>query len=421
MDQPTTCPPPLPGTELACLTPAAGPQEPVSTSPCQGSAALGPAPGRNNRPLAASLVLTAGVGCALAFGFLNRVPDPDAGRHGADISPGADAVVPRSPARPRTLEKFGVIAPRHQTPLYAKASGYVKRISRDLTLPHTPRKGVGSLVHAGEVLVEIDVPERTQQVNEKKSLLHQRRREVEEAQTKVQTALFALARAWAGVEKADLDFWGSWVHVLHCDKQRRRVQKLVGRKTTAPERGELIQLQYQEALTALGSCWAACQKAEREKDMRASELDTARAHLRVKTEQVQTAREELQLARAWAGYARVLAPYDGVIIRRDVDEGAFVQNTRSGRARPLMTVMDLSRIKVVLRLLPRETRAVKVGTRAVVRVEGGSRWQGRGWVSHVNPVVDPQSGTQRVEVSVPNCDHRLRLSGVRARVTLALE
>ena len=91
------------------------------------------------------------------------------------------AVVHRATAG-GTVDLPGTLQALHEGAIYARVSGYVKKWNVD----------IGGLVHAGEVLAEIDAPELAQQV--------------QQAQQQV-----AQARAALGLTRTDLDRWKQMV------------------------------------------------------------------------------------------------------------------------------------------------------------------------------------------------------------------
>lgn len=140
-------------------------------------------------------------------------------------------------------------------------------------------------------------------------------------------------------------------------------------------------------------------RAERQKASRAkSGLDQAEVA-------VQKARLELERA-------RVRAPFAGRIANVNVQPGQYV---RTGDA--LMTVVDLSRIRVEVQVLEGQIGLVGVGRSARVRFAAFPDEEFVGRIETINPIVDSEKRTARVVVSVPNPHGRI-LPGMYARVLL---
>jgi membrane fusion protein (multidrug efflux system) len=161
-----------------------------------------------------------------------------------------------------------------------------------------------------------------------------------------------------------------------------------------------VQAEYQ-ALTLFDSraIQDSAVRAERERNARAkSGLDAAEVALR-------RARFELQ-------QTRVRAPFPGRVASVNVVVGQM-----ANVGTDLLTVVDLDSIKVEVQVLEGEVGYLKPGRRAQVRFSAFPDTVFEGRVATVNPMVDEQTRTAKVTVTVPNPDGRV-LPGMYARVSL---
>lgn len=136
-----------------------------------------------------------------------------------------------------------------------------------------------------------------------------------------------------------------------------------------------------------------------------AQLDLAQAQL----QQAGSRREELRIN---LGNTTVHSPVTGFVAKRLVDPGAFVtQNVQ------LLSVVDISIVRLVVNLVERDLRKVSVGAGATVTVDAypGETFTGR--VARVAPVLDPATRTAEMEVEIPNPSGRLK-PGMYARVRL---
>lgn len=111
----------------------------------------------------------------------------------------------------------------------------------------------------------------------------------------------------------------------------------------------------------------------------------------------------------------VTSPVDGYVGKRNVDPGAMVsQNT------PIASVVDISKLKMVVNVVEKDIRLVTVGDSGDVDVDAypGEKFQGR--VARVAPVLDPATRTATMEIEIANNDKRLK-PGMYARVSLTVE
>jgi len=136
-----------------------------------------------------------------------------------------------------------------------------------------------------------------------------------------------------------------------------------------------------------------------------AQLELAQAQL----QQASSRREELRIN---LGNTTVYSPVTGFVAKRLVDPGAFVtQNVI------LLSVVDISTVRLVVNLVERDLRKVSVGAGASVSVDAypGELFEGR--VARVAPVLDPATRTAEMEIEIPNASARLK-PGMYARVRL---
>ncbi len=122
--------------------------------------------------------------------------------------------------------------------------------------------------------------------------------------------------------------------------------------------------------------------------------------------------EELQIN---LGNTTIVSPVDGFVGRRDADPGAWVSQNA-----PIVSVVDISRLRLVANIVERDLRLVSVGDPALLEVDAypGETFNGR--IARVSPVLDPSTRTAAMEVEVPNGDNRLK-PGMYARIQLRVE
>lgn len=126
-----------------------------------------------------------------------------------------------------------------------------------------------------------------------------------------------------------------------------------------------------------------------------------------------SARVELERQRSRLEATRIRAPIDGQVASVSVSPGDRVTSGDS-----LLSVVDLSRARVDVRVLESELPAVEVGRQAEARIAAypGRTFLGR--VVSVNPVVDAGKNTARVTVSLENPRARI-VPGMHASVRIA--
>ena len=95
-----------------------------------------------------------------------------------------------------------------------------------------------------------------------------------------------------------------------------------------------------------------------------AQLDDAEAGLARAEAGVHAARGAAAEVDAVRSYAEIRAPFDGVIVKRYVDPGAFV-----APGAPMIGIEDASRIRLSVTVAPSDARGIVSGTRLVARIE----------------------------------------------------
>jgi multidrug efflux system membrane fusion protein len=123
------------------------------------------------------------------------------------------------------------------------------------------------------------------------------------------------------------------------------------------------------------------------------------------------ARARVQQIREDMENTRVVAPFDGYLLERQVEQGDFVS-----AGDPVATFIELDPIIVAGQLTEREVAGIRVGDAGIARMRTGGGAL-RGTVRYVAPGGDAVSRTFRVELECPNPDGEI-LAGVTCDVEI---
>jgi len=150
-------------------------------------------------------------------------------------------------------------------------------------------------------------------------------------------------------------------------------------------------------------------------------LDEARTNLRRSLSELKAAQEEQELARLEVERAQALlarrqvrSPVDGVVTRRMLDPGEYVDKQE---------ILELAQVDPlrVETLVPASLYGrIRTGMTALVTPDGIEARPHEAEVSVVDPVVDAASGTFGVRLALPNRDATLP-AGVRCRVRFQMQ
>jgi HlyD family secretion protein len=111
----------------------------------------------------------------------------------------------------------------------------------------------------------------------------------------------------------------------------------------------------------------------------------------------------------------VTSPVDGFVGKRSVDPGAMVST-----ATAIASVVDISRLRLIVNVVEKDLRMVSAGDVAEVEVDAYPGETFHGKIARVAPVLDPATRTATMEVEIPNGDNRLK-PGMYARINLTVE
>ena len=138
--------------------------------------------------------------------------------------------------------------------------------------------------------------------------------------------------------------------------------------------------------------------------------------------QWEVAQAKLQRTQTLLQYARIVAPFNGVITARFVDPGAFIPAATAGstpQSAAMVTLMDYSRVRVQVFVPEIEVPFIKNGLPVQVTLEEFPGRSFPGTVTRFAHALDQATKTMLTEIEIPNPDGELRPGGyasVRVKV-----
>jgi multidrug efflux pump subunit AcrA (membrane-fusion protein) len=250
------------------------------------------------------------------------------------INPRRDPSFTFSATQPAYVEAY------YRAPLEAQVPGRVKYI----------RKDEGSPVKKGELLAEIEVPDLEQEVFQKDAVVKRCRvdqrlaqKQVPIAEAAAEVAMHAIAQKKAEADEAKytMDFR---------QLELNRIGIMVQNNTVYRELFDEKDRAYKSAQSAYEAAQVAVKKAQADYKEAQAKIDAAVADVDLKQALVEVAEKDREKARALADYAKITAPFDGVITSRKVDPGAFVKNAATAHTEPLLVVERTDIVTVFMRL-----------------------------------------------------------------------
>ncbi len=376
-----------------------------SATPAPDAAALHPNRGsgsRVRRILFVALFAFGGVALALAvrhelipnpFGSAHaKGPAPAAPKTGAPV---AKVIAPRRASSvPITVEQLANVEPYYRADLRARASGIVRHVHRD----------IGERVKAGDVLIEIDVPDAEQDVARGGALVLQRQQELKVSEAKLKDAKARREVSAATIKQRAADVDAATATSDFRKRKFERLKELALKGTVVGNVVEEEEREYLAAAAAVASAKANVERARADFAESESNVEAASADIELKKAQIDVAQKELERAKAVADYARVRAPFDGVVVKRMVDPGSFVQNATTGTSDLLISVSRVDLVTVSAKFPDSVAPFVTADTLALVTVDDLPDVSIPVRITRFAPSVQNADHTMRVEVDLFNGD-----------------
>ena len=287
--------------------------------------------------------------------------------NGPTVTVGVTKVVKKSLGRQITLSSE--LVPFQEIDVFAKQSGYVKKLMVDY----------GSHVKAGQVMAILEIPELEAQLQEDQA-------EIKNASNQVTKAQHELVR------------YQAQYNALHLQYTRLN-------SVFQSQPGIVAQ---QEVDDAQGKDLAA-----------SSQVDAGQASLEAAQSQLSVAKAKLSHDQSLFDYARITAPFNGVVTERYANLGTLVQAGTSSQAMPIVKLSEDDLFRLVIPVPESYVRYIKIGDPVDVRVPSLNKTF-PGKISRFSVELKEATRTMHTEVDVKNRDRAL-MPGLYADADVALE
>lgn len=135
------------------------------------------------------------------------------------------------------------------------------------------------------------------------------------------------------------------------------------------------------------------------------------------------AKANLERIETLLGYAKITAPFSGVVTKRWVDVGAFIPAATSSsvaRSAAVVTLMDFSRVRIDVAIAEPEVPLIKKDLPVKVTVPELPGRVFDGTITRFAYALDESTKQMMAEIEIPNPDHALR-PGMYASCQIILE
>lgn len=322
----------------------------------------------------------------------------------------------------RVIEQPAHIEAFEEAVLLPRISGYVHKVNADIgDRVKGPRYDAkGKTTQPGQVLAEISVPEMEEELKQKRALVVQAQAEVEQANAALEAAEANVTTAKAGIREVEAARIRAKANCERWESQHKRMAGLVTQRI-------VDQQNLEETLNQYKSAEAACQEVEAKiHSAQATAKESEAKRNKVKAD-VSAAKARVQVAEAEAGrlaalldYSKVRAPFDGVVARRNIHTGHYLQPGSGSGATPLFVVARMDVVRILVNVPEADAGHVSDGTPVRVRCQMAQGHETDAKVTRSSWSLDPKSRTLRAEIDLPNRDGKLR-PGMYAYATFRAE
>jgi RND family efflux transporter MFP subunit len=271
----------------------------------------------------------------------------------------------------RQLTISAELVPFQEIEVFAKESGYVSELLVDY----------GSRVHKGQLMAVLEIPEM--------------QATLQEDQASMKSASEQIANAQHQLNRMQAQH-----NVLHMQYQRLD-------NVSKTQEGLVAQQEIDDA---------------QGKDLATeAQVEGAQSNLQMAQSELAVSQSKLAHDQALYDYARITAPFDGVVTQRYANLGTLMQagTSSSTQAMPLVKLSQESVFRLVIPVPESYVRYIKIGDPVNVKVSAlGRDFPGK--VARFSVDVGQATRTMHTEVDVPNPERAL-IPGLYAEATLALD
>jgi HlyD family secretion protein len=315
-----------------------------------------------------------------------------------------DRVSAGQPAK-KTLKLFteqpGRVEAFESVPVLSKISGYVASVHVD----------IGDPVKKGDLLIRIHAPEYQDQVNQKKGVLGQADAQIKQAEASLSAAEAAVHSAEALVAQSEASLTRNDAEFARWESEAQRIQQLVEKGSVTSKLADETRSQFEAARASKIETLAAIESAKAMEQEAIAKVGTAAADLEAARAKRKVAEAELQQSETMLTYTELVSPMDGYVTGRNADPGHYVQPAGSSNTQPLMTIANVSKVRVFVNVPESEAVWVDAGfddatkgdsVKILGQAAAGGVTEGR--VTRTRRELDPQSRSLATEIDLDNQD-----------------
>ncbi len=322
------------------------------------------------------------------------------------VSPSVQFITPHRAPATTDLVLPGSVLAGHQTTVYARSTGYLRRWLVD----------IGDRVKAGQVLAEIESPEVDQQLSQAQADLAKAQANAKQAQADLAKSQATLVQNRASLAKGVSDLAQTKANLEIARQTWQRWQTLV-------QQGAVTQQAADEKLAAYKANLASVSSAENtigvyQANVKAAEesVSSSQANLEAFIANVGSSEANLKRNAALQSFQKVTAPYAGVITARNLDSGGLITAGNGSNNTSLYTIAAYDILNVDVKVPQSNVQSIQLGQTAQIKVRELPQRVFMGKVIRTSDTLDPSTQTLQTRMEVQNQDYAIR-PGMYTQVT----
>ena len=119
-------------------------------------------------------------------------------------------------------------------------------------------------------------------------------------------------------------------------------------------------------------------------------------------------------------FGKVVAPFDGIVTKRNIDNGDLVNAGNGGTGQSLFTISQVDKLRLYAYVPQDRAARIHIGDSVDVLQAEAADKSIKGLIVRTAGAIDPTTRTLQIEIQVPNADHRL-LPGAYVDIALTLK
>lgn len=322
---------------------------------------------------------------------------PNGGTAAADTGPPkVDVVEVEREDLKYTIRLPGTVEGIESAQLYSKVGGFLAKINVE----------IGDRVSKGDVLAELNVPELDSEFLQKEAAVASATAKVSQADAVILQVAADVDSSQAMLEEAQTLSGEKLAAVKLHKAELARLAELVEKGVLEPKK--LAEIQYEVEIAEAGLQTTAARVRTAQANLAAKQALVAKAASDKVARLAEVAVAEAEQAQVvtMQAYTKIVAPFSGLIVRRNVDAGAFVQSADgNSAAKPLLVLARTEIVRLRLDLPMAEVKWLDhddTATFSEIAALPGESFPGK--VTRFASALDTHSRMMQVEIELPNAN-----------------